>query len=605
MAHDDFECPWNVESLEDFLYYCCPECNARDQSREDFLNHALAQHPSSRNYLTEIKVKKEIHDNNFHDSEVTNIKTNNESEDNEFVVEKIVDKSQGQNGRVKYLIKWKGFDASDNTWEPIENLYCTDLIEAFEKNLEDEKGLLNIKEENIIPEEYYEDENFMEDDNVQDEFKDENEDYVNEDENKDEDYEMEDDDKKHLTKRNLKCEQCDKKFKSNAALKYHLSFIHGDENETKASMNNKCDEKVKYPCDQCSTELSSKYGLRTHIKNVHEGGGRNYPCKVCGKAFLASSSLKEHVKMVHEKLKYKCDFNNCEYNASTLAEVRDHKKNDHAGDEYNYKCEICGKTYNVKKDFKNHIKWVHDKIRVFCNQCEKSFANQGHLNSHIKARHDGIFDFKCEEPGCNRLCSTPHELKSHIERIHKKIKNHICDHCGKPFYDKSSLGNHMKVHEKRLKGIKWYNCDYENCDKSFDKFGDLKRHKKDDHIGDKTKFQCDQCEKGYNKESNLLAHIETKHQGMNPICFLCGKKLSDKKSLRSHMKIHEKDADKEDSDDDTPQVIQFNPDSEFEDVSGDPKRPSKTWNYYLLNLKTDDAKCRFCGLLQPMKKGSS
>ena len=70
------------------------------------------------------------------------------------------------------------------------------------------------------------------------------------------------------------------------------------------------------------------------------------------------------------------------------------------------------------------------------------------------------------------------------------------------------------------------------------------------------------------------------------------------------MKIHEKDADKEDSDDDAPQVIQFNPDSEFEDVSGDPKRPSKTWNYYLLNLKTDDAKCRFCGLLQPMKKGS-
>ena len=58
MAHDDFECLWNVESLEDFLYYCCPECNARDQSREDFLNHALAQHPSSRNYLTEIKVKK-------------------------------------------------------------------------------------------------------------------------------------------------------------------------------------------------------------------------------------------------------------------------------------------------------------------------------------------------------------------------------------------------------------------------------------------------------------------------------------------------------------------------------------------------------------------
>ena len=37
--------PWAVESLENFLYYCCPECDMKNTSREDFLEHALNQHP--------------------------------------------------------------------------------------------------------------------------------------------------------------------------------------------------------------------------------------------------------------------------------------------------------------------------------------------------------------------------------------------------------------------------------------------------------------------------------------------------------------------------------------------------------------------------------
>ena len=45
------ECLWDVKSLEDFLYYCCPECNERKQSREGFLTHALNQHPESNDFL--------------------------------------------------------------------------------------------------------------------------------------------------------------------------------------------------------------------------------------------------------------------------------------------------------------------------------------------------------------------------------------------------------------------------------------------------------------------------------------------------------------------------------------------------------------------------
>lgn len=40
--------PWTqVESLEDFLFYFCPECDTKHQTKSQFISHALGQHPNS------------------------------------------------------------------------------------------------------------------------------------------------------------------------------------------------------------------------------------------------------------------------------------------------------------------------------------------------------------------------------------------------------------------------------------------------------------------------------------------------------------------------------------------------------------------------------
>ena len=67
--------------------------------------------------------------------------------DEEYEVEKILDKRQRKGG-MEYLVKWKNFDdPDDNTWEPSDNLGdAEEKIKKFEKDLEAKSSVAAKKE---------------------------------------------------------------------------------------------------------------------------------------------------------------------------------------------------------------------------------------------------------------------------------------------------------------------------------------------------------------------------------------------------------------------------------------------------------------------------
>ncbi|XP_018325887.2 heterochromatin protein 1-like isoform X2 [Agrilus planipennis] len=70
-------------------------------------------------------LRKEIKTKRTKDSE------NNWDKNEQFEVERILEVHFKRNGDREFLVSWKGYPASDNSWEPEENLQCPDLIEKF------------------------------------------------------------------------------------------------------------------------------------------------------------------------------------------------------------------------------------------------------------------------------------------------------------------------------------------------------------------------------------------------------------------------------------------------------------------------------------------
>ena len=72
--------------------------------------------------------------------------TQDSSSEEEYEVECIRSKRIKQ-GKTEYHIKWKGYPESQNSWEPVDNLDCPELIAKYEKEQEEKKKKDEVKKQ--------------------------------------------------------------------------------------------------------------------------------------------------------------------------------------------------------------------------------------------------------------------------------------------------------------------------------------------------------------------------------------------------------------------------------------------------------------------------
>ena len=79
----------------------------------------------------EIEVECSDDDNHEIEAECSDGDSDDEEQET-YIAEKIVSK-RTRKRKIEYLVKWKGYNSSENTWEPEENILCPTLIEEFKK----------------------------------------------------------------------------------------------------------------------------------------------------------------------------------------------------------------------------------------------------------------------------------------------------------------------------------------------------------------------------------------------------------------------------------------------------------------------------------------
>ncbi|XP_037876911.1 zinc finger protein 235 isoform X1 [Bombyx mori] len=306
-----------------------------------------------------------------------------------------------------------------------------------------------------------------------------------------------------------------KQLVDNKAEKENATKILKEKYETKMTNSNldnsKCDEKYsivssgdqfKFKCNLCEKSFNTKKAVVRHI--VSHTNERPFVCNICGRTYKTSGEILRH-KRIHKSAELICSYE-CGYRTSYRGALKTHEKT-HQPSQYNYKCETCGKGFQVLTMYKQHQN-VHEGLKPFvCSMCGVAFHMDRYLKAHLQNVHNKSTNGKCFI--CIHCClplDSLLELKMHKIEKHGLRTTCLCDVCGKVFKNTERLKNHKTTHSK----LKPYTCGV--CNKTFAKKFHLKVHE-NTHTGER-KHSCGVCGQSFVQRSSLLRHNKRRHQDL-------------------------------------------------------------------------------------------
>ena len=342
------------------------------------------------------------------------------------------------------------------------------------------------------------------------------------------------------------CLACQSFFSSHKMLFDHMDIDHNF--------------KQSYLCDHCSSNFETQSKLNRHISELHPEKELLYSCHMCTKTLTSFPALKQHQKthtnthslpLLSIVEAFTCRFCNIEimYGPHLEKHIRtEHIAQLSVGEKLFY-CHICNQEERQSFDefyhLEHHLMKSHSvSIENICRFCRKAFNNRNKFVSHFKEVHPGENPFECPRLGCGKTLAKKLKMKDHL--IMHRLKEGdisedmkiLCNECGKVFYIKKKLDEHIRlVHKKRADAKeKKYQCHH--CIKAFFSNSQLQEHIRK-HEGNPG-YMCDHCGKGFYRKDRLAIHSKTVHFGVkNFVCTMCEKKFVDNYKLKRHLKTHE------------------------------------------------------------------
>ncbi|XP_011153660.2 zinc finger protein 354C isoform X2 [Harpegnathos saltator] len=198
---------------------------------------------------------------------------------------------------------------------------------------------------------------------------------------------------------NLKCDICNKSFKTSFQLLRHNRLKHAREEDI-TTRNFPCDLCPKrYPdqtslarhrkthtgdrpfqCLECHKNFPTSTALRRHL-SLHNSQSRPLPCIYCGRRFMEKASLTKHEEshMPHEQRVHTCDI--CQKKFTHVTDLTMHKKyhdpdkkfdcEQQGGTEEILSCDVCGITYKFMSSLTRHMVTTHMNPEKLRQQAEE------------------------------------------------------------------------------------------------------------------------------------------------------------------------------------------------------------------------------------------
>ncbi|XP_046822002.1 zinc finger protein 836-like [Vespa crabro] len=202
---------------------------------------------------------------------------------------------------------------------------------------------------------------------------------------------------------NMKCDICNKSFKTSFQLLRHNRLKHAREEDITTR---------NFPCDLCPKRYPDQNSLARHRKT--HTGDRPFQCLECHKTFPTSTALRRHLTLHNSQSRpLPCIY--CGRRFVEKASLMKHEQSHLPNDQRTHTCDVCQKTFLHATDLSLHKKY-HDPDKKFdCEVCGREFNRLNNLQRHMMVH---------QQQGANE------EILS-------------CDVCGITYKFMSSLTRHM------------------------------------------------------------------------------------------------------------------------------------------------------------------